>query len=229
MKYLLVVLAIALLSVGCGEATPAASTEQVFTPPKERRVVVIGDSYTGGSAEGGQGTGSWPALVWESFGQRYLPVASHVSVEGGAGYAKRGQEGHVFADKLDDVVDVNTDLLIFLGGRNDGAVPPDVLADSARDAYAKARTLAPNAKLLVIGPVWPNPDVPPVIERVRDIVRDEAQQAGATFVDPLAEGWLQNTPELIGADGIHPTDEGHEFLAAKIGPLIEDALNNLHA
>mgnify|MGYP002623887115 CR=1 FL=1 len=44
--------------------------------------------------------------------------------------------------------------------------------------------------------------------------------AGATFVDPIAEGWFVGRPELIGADGVHPTDAGHQYLADKIAPLI---------
>ena len=54
----------------------------------------------------------------------------------------------------------------------------------------------------------------------RDILRDQARQVGATFVDPIAERWFFDNPELIGADGIHPTDAGHAYMADKIAPLI---------
>ena len=44
------------------------------------------------------------------------------------------------------------------------------------------------------------------------------------FVDPIAEGWFVGRPDLIGADGIHPTDAGHAYMAARIAPLIYDQL-----
>jgi lysophospholipase L1-like esterase len=44
------------------------------------------------------------------------------------------------------------------------------------------------------------------------------------FVDPIAEGWLADTPELIGADQFHPNDKGHKYLEDRIAPLIRDAL-----
>ena len=44
--------------------------------------------------------------------------------------------------------------------------------------------------------------------------------AGATFVDPIAERWFVDRPDLIGRDGVHPTDAGHAYMADKIAPLI---------
>jgi GDSL-like Lipase/Acylhydrolase family len=103
---------------------------------------------------------------------------------------------------------------------NDGVAPPDELRTAVGDDFAKAKALAPHAKLLVIGPTWPTPDPPPELVGVRDILRDQASAAGAVFVDPLAEHWIADEPQLIGGDGTHPTDEGHKYLAKKIAPLI---------
>ena len=51
-----------------------------------------------------------------------------------------------------------------------------------------------------------------------------ARAVGATFVDPLADGWFVGRPELIGADGVHPTDAGQAYMADKIAPLIRAQL-----
>lgn len=225
-----VALTIAVVLAGCGTASPMTpSSEPVVMPPEERRVVVIGDSYTEGSAEGGRGADSWPALVWGKMRRNYTPVVAHVAAEGGAGYVQPGQQGHVFIDLLDGVVDVNTDLVVFFGSRNDGLAPPGELESAARDTFAKAKEMAPAAQLLVIGPVWPSPEIPAQFFTMRDVLRVQAEQAGGSFVDPLAEGWLQDMPQDIGADGIHPTDEGHKLLAARIEPVIQKALDNLPA
>jgi lysophospholipase L1-like esterase len=72
----------------------------------------------------------------------------------------------------------------------------------------------------VIGPPWPTADPPPEILRIRDILRYQAGILGATFVDPIAAGWFVGHPELIGKDGVHPTDAGHAYMADKIAPYI---------
>ncbi|MGA7055683.1 MAG: SGNH/GDSL hydrolase family protein, partial [Mycobacterium sp.] len=45
------------------------------------------------------------------------------------------------------------------------------------------------------------------------------------FVDPIGDRWFVDRPDLIGADGVHPTDAGHAYLAAKIAPLIRMQLS----
>jgi len=59
---------------------------------------------------------------------------------------------------------------------------------------------------------------------LRDSLHDQARAMGAVFVDPLAEGWFVGRPDLIGPDGVHPTDAGHAYLAEKIAPLISAQL-----
>ena len=113
---------------------------------------------------------------------------------------------------------------MFFGSSNDSVASPSALASAARDTFAKTKAAAPAAKLLVIGPVALSPSPPPEIARIPGILRDEAQAVGAVFVDPIAEGWLATNPELIGSDGVHPNDAGHQYLAERIGPLIRNAL-----
>lgn len=84
--------------------------------------------------------------------------------------------------------------------------------------------MAPTAKLLVIGPPWVKPIPPAGILQARDILKSQAEAAGATFVDPIAEGWFVDQPELIGSDGVHPSDAGHVYMANKIAPLIAQQL-----
>jgi hypothetical protein len=47
------------------------------------------------------------------------------------------------------------------------------------------------------------------------------------FVDPLAQGWFAGaTAELIDPDQVHPTAEGHRYLADLIGPVVERTLQD---
>lgn len=183
-------------------------------------VAVVSDSYTTGTNEGGEGPRSWPARAWKMLAQGGERVAPDVAAEGRAGYVVRGDHGSVFADLTARAVKPDDALVVFFGSRNDEGVDPAVLAQNIRKTFDLARRAAPSAKFLVIGPPWPTADVPPAMFAVRDALGAGAAAAGAAFVDPIAERWFVDRPDLIGADGVHPTDAGHEYLADMIAPLI---------
>ncbi|MDD4866678.1 MAG: SGNH/GDSL hydrolase family protein [Mycobacterium sp.] len=188
-------------------------------------VAVIGDSYTTGTDEGGLGPNSWTARAWQTLADQGVRVVPDVAAEGRAGYVMPGDHGSIFEDltaragKSDDV------LMVFFGSRNDQGADLALLSDQTRETFSLARRLAPDARLLVIGPPWPTPDVPESILQIRDALSAQARAAGAAFVDPVGARWFFDQPELIGPDGVHPTDAGHRYLADKIAPLIRTQLS----
>ncbi len=188
------------------------------------RIAVVGDSYTNGTAIGGQGANAWPTLAWKSLARRGVQVAADVAAEGRAGYGVRGDQGNLFGDLTPRAVKPDDALVVFYGSRNDQGVDPNLLSGQIFNAFALAHGIAPNALLLVIGPPWPTADVPPAVLQIRDILAFQAMLAGATFIDPIAAGWFVDRPDLIGRDGVHPTDAGHAYMADKIAPLIGDQL-----
>ena len=115
-------------------------------------------------------------------------------------------------------------LVVFFGSRNDQGVDPAQLSMLAYGTFQLARRIAPSATFLIIGPPWPTANPPAAVVRIRDALQYQAGLAGAKFVDPIAERWFVGQPELIGADGVHPTDAGHEYMADKIAPLIAAAI-----
>ncbi len=185
-----------------------------------KHVAVIGDSYTTGTAEGGLGAKSWTAITWQTLAQRGLQIAPDVSAEGRAGYAVAGDRGSLFEDLTARAVKPGDALAVFFGSRNDEGVDLALLIARARNDFNLARRIAPSARLLVIGPPWPTADVPGSMLQVRDMLSTAARAAGAVFVDPISERWFVDRPDLIGPDGVHPNDAGHEYLAGKIAPLI---------
>jgi lysophospholipase L1-like esterase len=204
-----------------------STSPQAVSPPirPPRRIVVIGDSYTGGSDAGGKGDANWAALVWKDLAADQLPVTPEVSGQGGSGYVQRGVAKTILGEEAARLVRPDDNVVVFFGGMNDGMVPPEDVSSAARAAFQGVRATAPNAVLLVIGPVWPHADQPPPVLRLRDAIRDAALEAGAVFVDPVAEGWFTSTPPgFIGFDNVHPTDAGHAYLAQQIEPHIRAAL-----
>ena len=189
------------------------------------RVAVIGDSYTTGTDEGGLGPNSWTARAWQTLSARGVRIAADVAAEAKAGYAVPGDHGSVFEDLTARAVKPDDVLVVFFGSRNDQGVDPELLAERARDTFDLARRFAPSARFLVIGPPWPTADVPDSMLQVRDVLNAAARAAGAAFVDPIGDRWFVDRPDLIGPDGVHPNDAGHEYLADKIAPLIRMQLS----
>jgi hypothetical protein len=215
------VLSLALLVgvLGMGQK-PVRRTEILTLDFAVNRVAVVSDSYTTGTDEGGVGPKNWTARAWEVLARQGTPVSAEVEAEGGAGYGTRGDHGSVFEDLTARAVTPADRLIVFFGSRNDENVDPARLSILAYGTLQLAKNTAPKAKLLVIGPAWPTADAPDAVLRIRDALGYQAGLAGATFVDPIAAGWFVGRPDLIGADGVHPTDAGHAYMADKIAPLI---------
>jgi hypothetical protein len=188
------------------------------------KIAVIGDSYTAGSAAGGNGPNGWPVLAGQLLAREGVEVDADIAAEGGAGYGQRGSRGNIFQDLTAQAVRRNDALVVFFGSRNDEPVDPQTFPALAAGTFQLARFAAPAAKILVIGPPWPTASPPPAVLKTRDSLRDQAALAGAAFIDPIAEGWFVGRPNLIGPDGVHPTNAGHVYLAEKIAPLIFDQL-----
>ena len=188
-------------------------------------VAVVGDSYTTGTDEGGRGPRSWTARAWRALAQQGERIAPDVAAEGRAGYGMPGDHDSIFEDLTAHAVKSDDALVVFFGSRNDQGVDLGLLAGKAHDTFDLAHLLAPSARLLVIGPPWPTADVPLNMLQIRDILGAAAAAAGAIFVDPIAEQWFVGRPDLIGADGVHPNDAGHQYMADKIAPLIRSQLS----
>jgi lysophospholipase L1-like esterase len=207
-----------------GTTRPAATTQPTkATSPEPITMLVIGDSYTAGGSAGGARESGWPQLVAKDLTAAGRPVSLEVAAAGGSGYVTTGPKNVTFV-QLAQRTGRNRDLVVFFGSRNDVAAAPDVQA-AAEAAFATVRAASPEAVILAIGPPWVNGNPPGYIVTDRDAVHAAAQAAGVGFVDPLAEGWFTgDAAAFIGPDGIHPTDQGHRYLADLIRPRIESVL-----
>lgn len=221
----IIAVAVAILIVtGCQHPKLMQHKEIVPLTIASNRIAVIGDSYTTGGPEGGLGEKGWTTQAWQILAQQGMAPTADVGAEGGAGYGTRGNRGSLFEDLTAATVKPDDTLVVFYGSRNDQGVDPTQLSILTYGTFLLARRLAPSALFLVIGPPWPTADVPAAVIRIRDTLRYQAELAGATFVDPIAARWFVDRPELIGPDGVHPTDAGHTYMAEKIAPLISAQL-----
>lgn len=231
MRYAVVVWCLLLALTGCNRQPPeyvSRYTPPVSTPPPPppaTPVAIIGDVYTSGSEMGEYGAHGWPALVSAQLQQQGITIDPKVGAQDGSGYAAIGHaHDRVFADRIPEVVAPDTKVVVLFGSANDMQTPVDELATAVQHTLATAHTAAPDARLLVIGPAWGDTYPPQQLVTVRDIVRAGAETVGATFVDPIAEGWFTDQSDLLGVDGTTPTAAGHSYLADRIGPLIAQQL-----
>ncbi len=192
-------------------ATPAGS-ERSAEPTSATRVVVIGDSDTGGAGA----AAAWPSLVE----QRVPDTEVDAVTTGDSGYVSTTAGESTLADLVSGADLAEADLVVLFGSRFDASGISDQVSAAAEAAIAGVRGRAPGAAVLVIGPVWPDGAPPAGVRNNRDVVRAAADAAGATFVDPLSEGWLAEGTGLVDADDVHLTDRGQVVLADLIGPVI---------
>jgi lysophospholipase L1-like esterase len=222
---LIAVLAMTSRENGAGlTPVPAAS------PPESSRaaapnVDVIGDSYVVGSDQGGYGAANWTKIVGSRFYAESHPIDMNVIGHPGAGYIVRGTEKVNFAEAATASLRSTADLVLVFGSRNDGKQDPAAMAAAATALYATIHERAPRAKLIVVGPAWVDERVPDFITSDSKAISAAAATAGIQFVDPLSDGWFFGiNAKLIGADGVHPTDAGHQYLAEKMFELISKTL-----
>ena len=185
-------------------------------------LAVYGDGYSSGNFSGGVGAAGWPALVAERLGMQL-----QLSAETLAGYVNAGSTGQTYPQLVQDQPPGDASVTVVFGSRNDeDAAPPDVQA-AATETFAAVLAAGPATELLVIGPCWSSADAPASLTAVADAVRAAAEAAGATYVDPLAEGWFADPAGLISPiDGISILDAGHSYLADPISPLVDAQLTD---
>lgn len=191
--------------------------------PAGNYVAIIGDSFTSGTPSGGINKAGWPALVKETLAGQGLEITLIVGAERGSGYGKPGKQGSSFASQVARVVGEHDRLVVLFGSANDRNIAPESLTHPVQRTLKQVKKRAPDARILVIGPAWTLPNPEPGILLARDVVKAQAEAFGATFVDPLAEGWFANRPDVIGDNserGERPTDAAYAIMAEKIAPLI---------
>ena len=199
----LALVGLAIVALIAGLSVAIAADDDTARP----YAIFLGDSYTEGASEGGNGSKNYAAVLSARMGWDHKRDGI-----GGTGYAV----APTYGDRVDAIVEDKPDVVVALGSLNDsnaGAVRTE-----AAKALRRLRDGLPRARLIVVGAPWVNGNPPPTLRAVNDAVRDAAQATPRTvFIDPVRGRWFAGPDDrLIGEDGVHPTDEGHAYMADKI-------------
>ena len=206
------------------EPSRPTSTETAAVP----RIEILGDSYVGGSAQGGKGQANWTSLVGTRFGEADTQVEINPIAQPNSGYLARGVTGLVFREAATQRLRPDADVVLIFGSRNDGRQSETSMYEAARTLYSDLRILSPKAEIIVVGPVWVDANVPDFIAVNNQAMASAAAEADVRYVDAVTEGWFAETEgTLIGEDGVHPTDAGHAYLAELIYPVLAETVAGL--
>lgn len=193
-----------------------------------RRVAVIGDSFVNGAGNSNSfpspGTGNCETFA-PRLGRMLGAGDMILAGIGGSGWVTAGS-GSKYTGRLDEVLAMSPDVLIFYGSTNDG---PDGTADLAAIQTEVASALTSAAavdQVYVIGPLRGSN-----YETVNDTIEAATEAAGRTFLDlrnfiggsgkstaPAGDGG--NADFYILYDGVHPNLDAHRAIARQLFALM---------
>ncbi|MEV5568916.1 SGNH/GDSL hydrolase family protein [Spirillospora sp. NPDC052269] len=183
-------------------------------------VMFLGDSYTVGEK------GAQPETTYAAATARLLGWQVIAGGRSGTGFVNPGSKHSTFAKLFEDQLGWRPApaLLIVSGGHNDAKFPAASAAGAARTLLLTVKARWPRTRIVLIGPLWGS-DHPSVgALAVRDGLRTVAGELKIPFIDPLAEKWITgdrnlgtgNAPRFIKPDRVHPTPDGHRYLATRL-------------
>ncbi|MGN8051173.1 SGNH/GDSL hydrolase family protein [Curtobacterium sp. 22159] len=209
----------AVLALGaCAEdATVAATPTSVVTRtarPWDRapgaRVVVIGDSITGGHglADGE----AWPAMLAKQ--ERWQ--LTNLSCDG-AGVLTAGDGDacdSTYEALVQRAVDLRPAVVLVQASSNDLGQDDDEVDGASEELVADVHRLLPHARVIGLSAIWAEQAPPDQLASISDALRSAVQEEGGTFVD-IGEP-LRGHPEWMQSDDVHPTSRGQRAIEAAV-------------
>lgn len=200
-----------------------------------RRLAILGDSYTGGANS--TAVGSWGTYAAHAMGFRDYVNAGL----GGSGWIQTttvNGTAYNAANRLtgDIINQAPTDVIIALG-HNDTASTTTAVAAQVTTVLQTIRSSLPALKsLTVVGPLW-NSENPAIYGAYNTAMKAASVGLVDAYIDTVANPpfigtgrvgattGVGNADTYIGSDGVHPTDAGSQWLGAALAYAITDALN----
>lgn len=200
-----------------------APVEPLAALPDEPIVLIVGDSFSEGVGA------SKPDAGWARTASDALSWHATIDAIGGTGFTKGnasdGRIGLAFADRIEAhaASGAEYDVIVLQGGLNDFLAPHREEVVATVKAVEAARERWPDAAIVVFGPLEP---LELGVQRSArlDAIREGAEEAGATFIDPeLPAPWIneRNSVRFDAGDGLHLNDAGYAFIAARFAAVIE--------
>lgn len=219
-----VILLIGILMSFCQKGKPVepASTNVSTSKKVEVKEVVPKIIFFGDSLTAGKGISpiekAYPGLIQKKLtqdGYSYSVINAGVS----------GDTTTSGLERLEWVIAQGVDIFVLELGANDSmrGVEPKVVESNLKEIIHRVRAKNPNVKVLLV-PMHTFPNMGPIYARkffqvYQNISSSENVPLSLFILDKIA-----GVKELNQADGIHPTEKGHEIMADNIYPSLKKLL-----
>ena len=209
--------------------SPGDTPATLSSPPDPRagslpRVVVLGTSLTAGYGLADPATQSWPARLEAR--AREAGIEIEVANAGVSGDTSAGG-----LRRVDWVLGQPADLLIVELGANDGlrGLPVDAMEANLDSIVARARRAQPDIRVALV-PMEAPPNLGSgYTDDFRAAFVRVADRWDAVLLPFILDG-IAGVPSLNQSDGIHPTAEGADLMAANVWdallPLLRSVEND---
>lgn len=169
-------------------------------------VAFLGDSYVEGSLRD-----SGPRSQWADLISKDQAWDQHDFASGGSGFLTRGRDGSLFIERVPAISALDPEIVIVAGGLNDAVAG---FEDGASATLTMLRGELPSAQIVVLSTF--SPDGPPSADDIAksESLKNAAAAIDAEFIDVL--DIFTGHSDLIGADGEHPTDDGHKHITESV-------------
>ncbi|SDL44578.1 acyl-CoA thioesterase-1 [Salinimicrobium catena] len=219
-KLLLIIMT---LFLSCGEQKqeqekPAEEKETREEKKTAKNILFFGDSLTAGM--GLDPNEAFPAVIQEkldSLGLNYNVINAGLSGETTASGKNR----------IDWVLNQEVDIFVLELGANDGlrGIPPRETRKNLQEIIKIVRKKNPDTRIILAGMQIPPNMGPEYTAEFRKIFPELAKKNNVELIPFLLEDVAGN-PELNQADGIHPTEEGHQIVAENVWEVLKPMLKN---
>ena len=191
------------------EPTPSAPPAPVV-PTGPLQVLTIGDSIMRGW--GLRSEDAWPKVI--ALTKEWDVTNLGCDDAGFVVVGKASQCGDTLLGVSRSVAALHPDLILIEGSSNDFGQSNTRLLAATTEALATLRSEFPNADIVGLSTVWSDTAPPAQLADVNSQMQQAVTAVGGRYVDigqPLG-----GHPELMLADGVHPTAAGQGALAAAI-------------
>ncbi len=218
LKYVPFVLAVLTLIYSCNQKPQEDNREKEEEAIPEKKtakktILFFGNSLTAGY--GIEEEEAFPALIQEkvdSLDLDYQVINAGLSGETTASGLSR----------LDWFLEEKPEIFILELGGNDGlrGIPLEETEKNLRNIILNVQEKFPDTKIVLAGMQIPPNMGPEYSENFRTMYAEIAKSTSVSLIPFLLEG-VAGDPNLNLADGIHPTEEGHQIVAENVWPYLK--------
>lgn len=211
---------VAVIAALAWNSRPISSAEaSSYSPPAmdvpgddRESVAFLGDSYTVGSGASSK-SNRWTRLVANERDWRELNFGV-----GGTNYATKSnlENGDPYVERVDEVVGANPDIVIVSSAGNSMDTDQQ---EAITETFEQLRAGLPDAEIIATSPYTRDWSYPDNLVEFGENIEAAVESVGGKYVEIGHP--LEDHPEAMAEDGVHPNDRGYQLIATAIEETLQ--------